>query len=95
MEKSVAEEGEEREEESEETEEPCDKNDPSFKPHIQTQPTHMQLNIPVKELREEACKIGNRRNLTNRGQSDILSTMVLKGGGDLKDFPCSPSTMRT
>ena len=71
-----------------------DKVDKPFATHIRSKPSHVQLAIPVKEFRAETSKIGNHRNLSDRGQSDILSSMVLHGGGELKDFPCSTSTMR-
>ena len=95
MEGSVEEEGEEEVEEEEhqgQTEEEI--GDISYRPHIRTRPTHVNLKLPVKQFREEASNIANNRKLSDSGQSDILSAMVLHGGGDLKDFPCSRSTMR-
>ena len=88
------EEEEEEKHQEDEGQEGHSQKDPSFKPHVRTRPTHIQLSLPINEFREEASNITNRRKLSDRGQSDLLSTMVLQGGGDLSDFPCSTSTMR-
>ena len=66
---------------------------PSYAPHRKSQPATITLTLPVEEFRAEFSQTANRRNLTLRGQTDHLSDMVLRGGGDLKDFPCSTSTM--
>ena len=78
---------------SEEDESGNEDADESYVPHVKTRPTHIQLEIPIQEYREEVSKIGNRRGLTNRGQCDMVSTTVLMGGEKLKNIACSTTTM--
>ena len=68
--------------------------DVSFRPHIRTRPTHVKHEVPVEQFRMEASNKANNRKLSDSGLSDFLSAKVLHGGGDLKNFPCSQTTMR-
>ena len=70
-----------------------DQAGPSYRIHQKNEPKYVTLKLPVKELREETSKMGNRRQLSLPGQTEFLSDVVLRGGGDLKDVPCSTTTM--
>ena len=68
--------------------------DTNYQPHIKRKPDYVTLRLPVK-FREDVALISNRRKEGSlRHQSEILSEAVLAGGGDLKDLPCSTTTMK-
>ena len=59
----------------------------SFRPLIRTRPTHVKLEVPMEQFCIEASNIANNRKISDSGQSDFLSAMVLHGVGDLRNFP--------
>ena len=72
-----------------------DDNSPQYLPHTakkKAKIVHQKLNL--NEARAASSAIANRRHTSLRGQTDTLSSLILQGGGDLNDFPCSTSTMQ-
>ena len=74
-----------------------DDNDDDYRPgsfgHERTRPKRLRLEFDVDDLRDSFSRISDRREMTSRDRSDVLSNFVEKGGEDLNHLPCSPMTM--
>jgi hypothetical protein len=73
------------------------KENENYKPlrkHRHKKPRDVKLELPVKDFLEEISNISDRRCLSKRARSDLVSSFIQKGGGDLKTVPSSPGSMR-
>ena len=74
-----------------------DDDDDDYRPgsfgHERVRPKRLRLEFEVDDLRDSFSNISDRRSMTSRDRSDVLTNFVEKGGGDLNDLPCGQKTM--
>ena len=61
--------------------------------HRRKRQKRITLNVDVESLRKSHSVISDRHKDSSRSRCDTLSNLVLQGGGDLYDVPCSRRTM--
>ena len=72
-----------------------DENDKDFQQgkHSRKRPKRIKLEFDVDELRSSHSTLADRHLQSSNARSATLTNLVQKGGGNLYDLPCSPSTM--